>query len=688
LPTLWFRNTWIWGCTHEGCLNEKPWIKKSGKDNLTLHHPSLNTFHFYAENPTFLFTENESNTKKLWNTPNYTHYVKDAFHRHIIQNEKDAINPNPKGTKAAVHYTLTLKPGASQTIHLRLFSSKEKPEGNPLGHNFDKVFKERIEENDAFYKACTPDHLSDEEKEIQRQAYAGMLWSKQFYHYSVKDWLEGDPNYPKPPSERLKGRNSDWKHLFNRDVISMPDKWEYPWYAAWDLAFHTIPFAHLDPHFAKRQLILILREWYMHPNGQIPAYEFGFGDVNPPVHAWACWRIYKMTAPKGKRDLAFLTEAFHKLLINFTWWVNRKDPDGRNLFSGGFLGLDNIGAFDRSKPLPDGGHRDQADGTAWMAFYCSTMLSIALELAKHDPAYDGVASKFFEHFISITEAINTLGGSGLWNEEDGFYYDQVHFNNHPSFIVKIRSLVGLIPLLAVEILNGSLLKSLPAFKRRTDWFIKYKQDLAQHIALMQSHHAGEDKMLLAIPSKEKLIRVLRYILDEEEFLSPYGIRSLSRYHERNPYIVEMKKDRQEVHYTPGESDSFLFGGNSNWRGPIWFPINYLVLEALEKYHYFYGDTLKVECPTGSGNYLTLNAVATHISQRMVTLFKRDKNGSRPFSGKNPLFDNDPHFKDYILFHEYFHADTGKGLGASHQTGWTGLVAKYLEHAANGEKRKH
>ena len=514
-----------------------------------------------------------------------------------------------------------------------------------------------------------------------------MLWSKQFYHYSVKEWLEGDPNYPKPPPERLKGRNYDWKHLFNRDIISMPDKWEYPWYAAWDLAFHTIPFAHLDAHFAKRQLILMLREWYMHPNGQIPAYEFEFGDVNPPVHAWACWRVYKMTAPKGKRDIAFLTESFHKLLINFTWWVNRKDPEGRNLFSGGFLGLDNIGAFDRSKPLPNGGHRDQADGTAWMAFYCSTMLSIALELAKHNPAYDGVASKFFEHFMSITEAINTLGGSGLWNEEDGFYYDQLHFDNHPNFPVKIRSLVGLIPLLAVEILNEPLLKSLPAFKRRTDWFIKYRQDLAQHISLMQCHHAGEDKMLLAIPSKEKLVRVLRYILDEEEFLSPYGIRSLSKFHKINPYIVEITEDRQEVHYTPGESDSFLFGGNSNWRGPIWFPINYLVLEALEKYHYFYGDSLKVECPTGSGNLLALNEVAAYISERMVGLFKKDADGSRPFSGENPLFDKDPHFKDYVLFHEYFHADTGKGLGASHQTGWTGLVAKYLEHAANGKKKK-
>lgn len=680
LPTIWFRNTWIWGCTHEGCLNEKPLIKKTGKNHLTLQHPSLKQFHFYAETAPFLFTENESNTHKLWGQPNYTHYVKDAFHRHVIHKEEGAINPCNEGTKAAAHYKLTLKPGTSKTIRLRLFSSTEKPKGDPLGSEFDAILDQRIKENDAFYAECIPTALSDEEKSIQRQAYAGMLWSKQFYHYSVEDWLKGDPNYPAPPRERLHGRNSDWQHLFNRDVISMPDKWEYPWYAAWDLAFHTIPFAHLDPHFAKRQLILMLREWYMHPNGQIPAYEFQFGDVNPPVHAWACWRVYKMTAPKGGRDLAFLTEAFHKLLINFTWWVNRKDPDGRNLFSGGFLGLDNIGAFDRSKPLPNGGHRDQADGTAWMAFYCSTMLSIALELAKHNPAYDGVASKFFEHFMSITEAINTLGGSGLWDEEDGFYYDLLHFDNIPSFPVKIRSLVGLIPLLAVEILNGSLLESLPAFKRRTDWFIHYRQDLAQHIAMMQSHHAGEDKMLLAIPSKEKLIRVLHYILDEGEFLSPYGIRSLSKYHRNNPYIVEISQDRQEVHYTPGESDSFLFGGNSNWRGPVWFPINYLVLEALEKYHYFYGDSLKVECPTHSGNYLNLNEVAIYIGQRMIQLFKRDENGSRPFSGGNPLFDQNPHFKDYVLFHEYFHADTGKGLGASHQTGWTGLVAKYLEHA--------
>ena len=453
LPTLWFRNAWTWGCTHEGCLPEKPSIKKTGENNLTLNRPSFNQFHFFAEDPAFILTENESNTQKLWDKPSDTHYVKDAFHRHVVEKEEGTINPEDKRTKAAVHYTLSVAPGASKTIHLRLFSKEETPKGNPLGSSFESTFKKRIKETNEFYQECTPSHLSSEEKNIQRQAYAGMLWSKQFYHYSVKDWLEGDPNFPKPLPERLHGRNNDWKHLFNRDIVSMPDKWEYPWYAAWDLAFHTIPFAHLDAHFVKRQLILMLREWYMHANGQIPAYEFEFGDVNPPVHAWACWRVYKITAPKGKRDLTFLTEAFHKLLINFTWWVNRKDPEGRNLFSGGFLGLDNIGAFDRSKPLPNGGHRDQDDSTAWMAFYCSTMLSIALELAKHNLACDGVASKFFEHFMSITEAINTLGGSGLWNEEDGFYYDQLHFDDHPSFPVKIRSLVGLIPLLAVEILN-------------------------------------------------------------------------------------------------------------------------------------------------------------------------------------------------------------------------------------------
>ncbi|GAB4278281.1 MAG: glucosidase [Opitutales bacterium] len=683
LPTLWFRNTWSWGCHHEGCLQKPPSISLKDPHLLELKHPTLQTFFFHAspapgnKAPEFLFTHNETNHKALWGTKNSTPFVKDAFHRYIIHQQQNAINPKGEGTKAGILYSLTLKAGQSQTVTMRLFSKEEAPRGKPLGPTFQSTIQKRIEETDAFYTKISPKNLSPEERSIERQANAGMLWSKQFYHYSVKDWMKGDPNYPKPPEARKQGRNKDWKHLFNRDIISMPDKWEYPWYAAWDLAFHTIPFARLDPHFAKRQLILMLREWYMHPNGQIPAYEFEFSDVNPPVHAWACWRIYKMTGAKGTRDIAFLTEAFHKLLLNFTWWINRKDPDGKNLFAGGFLGLDNIGAFDRSKPLPGGGYREQADGTAWMAFYCSTMLSIALELAHHNPAYDGVASKFFEHFMAITEAINTLGGHGLWDDEDGFYYDQINCYN-TTFPVKIRSLVGLIPILATEVLEESLIDNLPAFKRRTQWFMKYRQDISAHIAMMQCHHAGEDKMLLAIPSREKLERVLSYVLNEDEFLSPYGIRSLSKYHKKHPFVVEVEGDRQAVHYTPGESDSFLFGGNSNWRGPIWFPLNFLFLEALEKYHYFYGDTFKVECPTGSGNMMTLNRVAEYIGRRMINLFTPGETGMRPAHGNDTIYKTDPHFKDLVLFYEYFHGDTGKGLGASHQTGWTGLIAKYIE----------
>ncbi len=692
LPTIWFRNTWIWGCRHEGCTL-KPRIEKTGTNELSLTHQTLEPLSFWAEplkgqpDLPFLFTENESNSELLWKDPCYTPYVKDAFHRYVIDNEKTAINPEAFGTKAAAHYKLILEADGSQTIHLRLAAKEEAPE-KPFGPSFQGIFKKRLDEANLYYTSICPENLSPDEKNVQRQAYAGLLWTKQFYHYAVRDWLQGDPQFPHPSKDRLKGRNADWGHLFNRDILSIPDKWEYPWYAAWDLAFHMIPFARLDPEFAKHQLTLLLREWYMHPNGQIPAYEYAFGDVNPPVHAWACWRVYKMTAPKGKRDLKFLAEVFHKLLINFTWWVNRKDPDGKNLFSGGFLGLDNIGAFDRSRPLPQGGHLEQADGTAWMAFYCSTMLSMALELAYNDASYDGVASKFFEHFMAITDAINTIGKGGLWNEADGFYYDQIALDG-TTMPLKIRSMVGLIPLLAVEVLESRKAHSLPGFRKRMEWFIRQRRDLAKHISLMLSTDSKtEDRALLAIPSRAKLERVLKYVFDENEFLSPYGIRSLSKYHLDNPFSIHLGGEENRVSYVPGESDSGLFGGNSNWRGPIWFPINFLLLETLQKYHYFYGDSLQFEFPTGSGQKFNLQQITALLAQRLIKPFTKSPTGGRPVHGADARYTDNPHFKDLVLFYEYFHGDNGRGIGASHQTGWTALVAKILEGMGKYRAQPH
>jgi hypothetical protein len=675
LPTLWFRNTWSWGCAHDGCTI-RPRIRKLGDSTLATTHETLGENRFFAGPgpdgtvPEWLFTENESNAMRLWGVENASPYVKDAFDRYVVRGEKDAVNPKGIGTKAAAHYRLTIPAGESVVLQLRLTSKATAP-AQPFDRAFDDIFERRLSDADEFYASIHPAALTPEERRVQRQAYAGMLWSKQFFHYAVKDWLEGDPSLPSPPQDRKSGRNSNWKHLFNRDLLSMPDKWEYPWYAAWDLAFHMIPFARLDPQFAKDQLVLMLREWYMHPNGQIPAYEFAFDDVNPPVHAWACWRVYKMTGPRGQRDLAFLTRVFHKLMINFTWWVNRKDPDGKNLFAGGFLGLDNIGVFDRSRPLPTGGQLAQADGTAWMAFYCSTMLSIALELARHDRAYEDVASKFFEHFVGIADAINSFGGTGLWDEEDGFYYDQLHCNGSITPL-RIRSMVGLIPLFAVEVLETETLDQLPGFTKRMEWFLKYRKN--------QSWQATRDNghLLLAIPLKERLVRVVRYLLDETEFLSPHGVRSVSKTHERNPYVLRAGEQEFVVRYAPGESDTGLFGGNSNWRGPIWFPVNYLLVESLEKYSHFYGGELKVECPAGSGRQVTLQGAAREISERLARLFVPDASGKRPCHGEDRRYAEDPHFKDLVLFYEYFHGDTGRGVGASHQTGWTGLVAKLIE----------
>ncbi len=688
LPALWFRNTWIWGCRHEGCT-PKPRLWREGANLIQADHATLGRFEFAVSAgasgaaPDLLFTDNVSNAAALGWGANATPYVKDAFHRHVVHGRSDACNPAGKGTKAAAHHRFAIEPGASVVVTCRLRACED---GALVvqGAEFDAVFAKRREEMEAHYDALLPEAMRPDERAVFLQASAGLLWTKQFYHYAVRDWLEGDPESPPPPAERLEGRNKGWEHLFNRDVISMPDKWEFPWFAAWDLAFHMVPFARLDPHFAKEQLVLFLREWYLHPNGHLPAYEFALGDVNPPVHAWACWRVYKLTGPHGARDLTFLARCFHKLLINFTWWVNRKDPHGRNIFAGGFLGLDNIGVFDRSKPLPAGGHLEQADGTAWVASFCTTMLAMALELAHHDPAYEDVASKFFEHFVGIADAMNTLGGSGLWDEEDGFYYDQLAVDGVTTPL-KVRSMVGIIPLFAVEILTDDVLDRLPGFKRRMQWFLEHRSDLARHIACMEE--GGAARRLLAIPSRERLERVLRYVLDEAEFLSPHGIRALSRRHAGQPFELHLAGETHRVTYAPGESDSWLFGGNSNWRGPVWFPVNYLLIEALERYHHFYGEGFTVEFPTGSGTRLNLREVARELSARLASLFLPDETGARPCHGGERRYADDPHFRELILFHEYFHGDTGRGCGASHQTGWTALVAKLLLGLASDRERR-
>ncbi len=683
LPTMWLRNTWSWGRTGDGYPGRG---QLSAVDPLTIQavHPTLGALRLCAEGvpvaPALLFTENETNTARLFGFPNATPYVKDAFHAWLIEGRTEAVNPAHVGTKSAFHYRLDVPAGRSVVVRLRLTAAAESA-GDAFGAPFDTVFAARIRDADDFYSTLVHDFATADERNAARQCYAGLLWSRQFYCYAVKPWLEGDPAQPPPPVARATGRNAEWVHVDNRDVLSMPDTWEYPWYASWDLAFHTIPFARLDPDFAKHQLVLLLREWYMHPNGQIPAYEFAFGDVNPPVHAWACWRIYKMTGRRGGRDRLFLARTFHKLLLNFTWWVNRKDPEGLNLFAGGFLGLDNIGVFDRSKPLPTGDHLEQADGTAWMAFFCVTMLSMALELACEDPAYEDVASKFFEHFIAIADAMNRLGGTGLWDEEDGFYYDKLHVDG-TRIPLRVRSMVGLLPLIACEVIEEETITRLSGFRARMHWFLDNRPDVARTIACM--HPKGQDGFthrLLSIPTRERLTRVLRYLLDEQEFLSPHGIRSVSAVHRDHPYVVDVLGERHEVEYDPGDSKTRLFGGNSNWRGPVWFPLNYLLVEALERYHHFYGETLAVEYPTGSGRKATLAVVAQDLASRLAGLFLRDSTGNRPCHGGDSRYAGDPYWRDLVLFHEYFHGDTGRGLGASHQTGWTALAVKCFEETA-------
>jgi hypothetical protein len=707
LPTVWFRNTWSWGrddyrpqARASQSLGFKHEHGTVGSTAIELEHKAYGKRWLLCEGePELLFTENETNSKKLFGSENRTPYVKDGINDYVVHGNHDAVNPEKSGTKAAALYKLRIAPGASVTVRLRLTDQEPKvarmsaprlvlaqaPKTELFGQGYESIFSARRKEANEFYALRAPKDISEDARNVQRQAFAGLLWSKQFYHFDVRTWLEGDPAGPRPPESRKKGRNQEWSNLYNADVISMPDKWEYPWYAAWDLAFHCIPLAQVDPDFAKEQLTLLLREWYMHPNGQLPAYEWAFGDVNPPVHAWAAWRVYKIEKRmRGKADREFLESIFHKLLLNFTWWVNRKDAEGMNIFQGGFLGLDNIGVFDRSAPLPTGGHLEQSDGTSWMGMYCLNMLAIALELARENPAYESVASKFLEHFVHIAHAMNDRGGEGveLWDKEDGFYYDVLHLPNGERHYLKVRSLVGLIPLLAVETLEQDIVDKLPGFKRRMQWFIDNHPDVANHIEVAEVAGKGT-RRLLSLVNREQLGSVARYLLDESEFFSPYGIRAISRFHKDSPYVMSVNGNDHRVDYEPAESSTGLFGGNSNWRGPIWFPINFLLIESLQKFHYFYGDGLSVELPTGSGRRASLWDAAAEISRRLTRIFLRAEDGRRPVFGGLQKFQTEPEWGDHIYFHEYFHGDNGAGIGASHQTGWTGLVAKLIEQSGSG-----
>lgn len=691
LPTLWFRNTWSWGypAGPMGDVPEKPRMNiKVSLGNkvasIKASHCAAGTYQLYIDEPTrALFTNNETNNKRIFQTANTTPYVKDAFHRYLINKDLGAINPVSEGTKAAYLCEKSIAAGSSWTIKLRL--TKEQLH-DPFD-KFDETFSQRIDEANSFYQALHNKQITTEEMDIQRKSFAGLLWTKQLYYYDVDQWCKGDPAGPckrKAPIER----NAEWNHLINFDVISMPDKWEFPWYASWDLAFHTVSLVIVDPDFAKRQLTLMTREWYMHPNGQLPAYEWSFGDTNPPVLAWAAWRVYKIDAHmNGAVDLEFLSGVFHKLLLNFTWWVNRKDSAGRNVFQGGFLGLDNISLFNRSEPLPSGGHVVQSDATAWMAFYCIIMIKIAIELSRDRSIYQDLATKFFEHFLRIGAAMINCGGQGysLWDSEDGFFYDVIAKPDGSITPLKVRSLVGLLPILAVETAGTDFFHEFPLFTQRVKWFLHHHPEFANNLAPVETQ-GEEEKRLLAILTRERLISVLKYMLDENEFLSPHGIRSLSKFHEANPYSITIDGKTYTIQYEPAEACSQLLGGNSNWRGPVWFPLNFLIIESLQKFHFYYGDSLKVECPTGSGIYLTLWEVATDISRRLITLFLPNAKGERPIFGDNPLYAQDPNWKDLLLFNEYFNGDNGKGLGASHQTGWTALVAKLIQQSGRPMER--
>jgi Glycosyl hydrolase family 63 C-terminal domain len=681
LPTLWFRNTWSWGRD-----SRKPVLQEASGSHETISlidatHHSLGTYRLYCEGAQRLFfTENESNLQRLWGVPNHTPFVKDSINNCIISHTTEVVNANRVGTKAAAHYRFIIPPNKTVSIRLRLKKlDADLADENPFA-DFDRTMLRRSMEADAFYAELVPASLKPEHCAIQRQALAGMLWSKQFYHYIVEEWLDGDPGSPPPPPERRNGRNAAWRHLYNERVMSMPDKWEFPWYASWDLAFHCIPLALVDPCFAKTQLDIIVREWYQHPNGQIPAYEWNFGDVNPPVLAWAAWRIYQIERKQtGKGDRAFLETVFHKMLLAFTWWVNRKDSQGNNIFEGGFLGLDNIGVFDRNATLPDGTHLEQSDGTSWMGMLSLNLMRIAIELAAENHVYENIASKFFEHFLGIAAAMNNLGGKGigLWDEEDEFYYDVLHTPGGRFFPLKVRSLVGLMPLLAVETVQWQLIDALPGFKARLEWYLKHRPDLASLVSRWQEPGMGE-RRLVALTRGHRMKCLLRRMLDPEEFLSDYGVRSVSKHHLHHPYVLSVRGEEKVVRYEPAESQTGLFGGNSNWRGPVWFPINYMLIESLQQFHHYYGDDFKVECPTGSGVFMTLKEIANELSNRLIKIWLRDENRQRPFARASIGAFDETHDHDRYWFHEYFHGDTGAGLGASHQTGWTGLVAKLIQ----------
>jgi len=675
LPTLWFRNTWIWGNTEEP--SDKPKLRRTDANVIESAHPALGTFLFLPDGASeLLFTENATNTERLWGWTGKNRYYKDAFHEYIVGGRTEAVNPQHEGTKACAVYRLNFHGGETQTLQFRLFRQGS---ADLARDQWDSVFAARIAEADDFYSDLCP-AVPEPVRQVQRQAFAGMFWSKQFYHFVVETWLNGDPSMPTPPESRKEGRDHNWRHLFNEDVISMPDKWEYPWYAAWDLAFHTVAIAPADPDFSKAQLSLFVREWYMHPSGKLPAYEWAFDDVNPPVHAWAAWRVFQIDRKlKSKPDYAFLERTFHKLLMNFTWWVNRKDSEGANIFEGGFLGLDNIGVFDRSAKLPTNWLLEQSDGTSWMAMYCLNMLKIALQLSVINKTYEDIASKFFEHFLYIADAINHYQGTGLWDEKDGFYYDRLRVGESNYHVLRVRSLVGVIPLFASDTLDVAFVEKHPGFKKRMEWFIQHRSDLTEGLASL-TKTGVEERRLLSLVNQQRLICILKRLFDENEFLSPFGIRALSRYHKDHPYVLPIDATTLSIDYEPAESRTGLFGGNSNWRGPVWFPMNYLIIEALQRLNHYYGDSFQVEFPTGSGNHMNLSQAADQIACRLCQLFLPAKDGKKPVFGDNRLFQDDPHFRDHMLFFEYFHGDTGEGLGASHQTGWTGLVAKLIQQS--------
>lgn len=681
LPMLWFRNTWSWG-------RDKPRPNLRSGDGVSSRiriieasHELLGEYRLYCEDADeLLFTENESNVERLWGIPNPTPFVKDSINDYVVHHTKNVVNAAHVGTRAAALYKIDIPRGESRTVRLRLKQITKGEKSVRAFANFDAVFTQRTHEADEFYAALAPTCLNREHCVIQRQALAGMLWSKQFYHYIVDQWLEGDPAFEPPSQERRYGRNSGWRHLYNERVMSMPDKWEFPWYASWDLAFHCIPLALVDPTFAKSQIDLIVREWYQHPNGQIPAYEWNFGDVNPPVIAWAAWRVYQIERKRsGRGDRAFLETVFHKTLIAFTWWVNRKDSAGNNIFQGGFLGLDNIGVFDRNATFSHGSRLEQSDGTSWMGMFCLNMLRIALELARENPVYESIATKFFEHFLDIAAAMNNFGGKGigLWDEEDEFYYDVLHTPGGRYVRVRVRSLIGLMPMLAVETIEPSLLGALPEFKERLEWYLVNKPTLCSLISRWQEPGVGE-RRLVALTRGHRMKCLLRHMLDPAEFLSDYGVRSVSKFHKEHPYVFTIRGEQKVVSYEPAESQTEVFGGNSNWRGPVWMPINYLLIESLQKFHHYYGEDFQVECPTGSGQFMTLKGVANELSNRLIRIWLRDANGQRPFARASAKALNQGRDQDRYWFHEYFHGDTGAGLGASHQTGWTGLVAKLIQ----------